>query len=160
MTRINLVPVEELTDQHLFAEFREIKMVAKSLRRSIASAVRKYGVDWEKYLLSKIAKEYTLNTGHVTFFYDKGLFLKKRFALLCKELDKRGVNYNKQSTFDESSIYNELPNLWNKDYYPTQREINISNDRIVTRIFEKPHFYKYQGKPYIKAYEQLNGVLQ
>ena len=33
MTRINLVPPEELMDQHLFAEFREIKMV--SLRRGL-----------------------------------------------------------------------------------------------------------------------------
>ncbi len=159
MTRINLVPPEELTDQHLFAEFREIKMVAKSLRRSIASAVKKYGADWEKHILSKISKQYTLNTGHVTFFYDKGTFLKKRFGLLCKELDKRGVNYNKQSTFDESDVYKELPNLWNKDYNPTPLEINISNDRIVTRIFEKPHFYKYNGKPYIKAYDSLTGVI-
>lgn len=38
MTRINLVPVEELMDQHLFAEFREIKMVPKSLRRSLRAA--------------------------------------------------------------------------------------------------------------------------
>ncbi len=37
MTRINLVPSQELMDQHLFAEFREIKMVPKSLRRSIAA---------------------------------------------------------------------------------------------------------------------------
>lgn len=38
MTRINLVPPEELMDQHLFAEFREIKMVPKSLRRSLQAA--------------------------------------------------------------------------------------------------------------------------
>ena len=38
MTRINLVPPEELMDQHLFAEFREIKMVPKSLRRSLRAA--------------------------------------------------------------------------------------------------------------------------
>ena len=36
MTRINLVPPEELTDQHLFAELREIKMVPRSLARSLA----------------------------------------------------------------------------------------------------------------------------
>lgn len=35
MTRINLVPAEDLTDQHLFSEFREIKMIAASLNRSL-----------------------------------------------------------------------------------------------------------------------------
>lgn len=35
MTRLNLVPVAELSDQHLFAEWREIKMVPRSLARSV-----------------------------------------------------------------------------------------------------------------------------
>jgi hypothetical protein len=30
MTRINIVPPEELTDQHLFAEVREIRGVASN----------------------------------------------------------------------------------------------------------------------------------
>ena len=37
MTRINLVPPSELTDQHLIAEYREIFMVAGSLRRTLLS---------------------------------------------------------------------------------------------------------------------------
>lgn len=65
MTRINLVPPSELTDQHLFAEFREIKMVPKALARSLKGR-RPRGV------LEAIPKEFTLNTGHVMFFYDKG----------------------------------------------------------------------------------------
>ena len=32
MTRVNLVPVEELADQHLFAEWREIKRLVGSKR--------------------------------------------------------------------------------------------------------------------------------
>lgn len=30
MTRINLIPVEELTDQHLMAEYRELPMIVKA----------------------------------------------------------------------------------------------------------------------------------
>ena len=41
MTRINLIHPSELTDQHLFAEFREIKMIPKSLRRSLRAAWQK-----------------------------------------------------------------------------------------------------------------------
>ena len=37
MTRINLVPVCELADQHLVAEYREIFMVGSSLQRSMRS---------------------------------------------------------------------------------------------------------------------------
>jgi hypothetical protein len=31
MTRINLIPVEELTDQHLLAEHREIKRIPNAV---------------------------------------------------------------------------------------------------------------------------------
>ena len=37
MTRINLVPTEELADQHLVAEYRELFMVGSSLQRSLRS---------------------------------------------------------------------------------------------------------------------------
>ena len=37
MTRINLVPITELSDQHLVAEYREIFMVGPSLQRSLKS---------------------------------------------------------------------------------------------------------------------------
>jgi deoxyribonuclease (pyrimidine dimer) len=148
MTRINLVPVSELSDQHLFAEFREIKMVPKSLSRSIRGAIKKFGNDWEKELLKRIPKRFTLNTGHVTFFYDKGGFLRQRFVNLCKELDKRGYNYDKNSVVDESEVYLMLSKLWTKDYQPTFDEIEISRERIQNRLLEKPQFYKYYGKPY------------
>ena len=151
MTRINLVPPEELTDQHLFAEFREIKMVAPSLRRSIVSVKNKYGESWEPVLLARIADKFTLNAGHVTFFYNKGAFLKKRFELLRTELEKREYNFNRDATFDELGVFEWLGKLWNNDYTPTPAEIEISQNRITERIYEKPQFYKYYGKPYIKS---------
>ena len=39
MTRINIIPPSELTDQHLIAEYREIFMVPASLRRTLKSKV-------------------------------------------------------------------------------------------------------------------------
>ena len=71
MTRINLVPPSELTDQHLIAEYREIFMVAGSLRRTLLS---KNG-----FQESRVPKKYTLNKGHVYFFYNKGQYLHKRY---------------------------------------------------------------------------------
>ena len=82
MTRINIISPSELTDQHLIAEYREIFMVAGSLKRTLIS---KNG-----YLQSKVPKEYTLNSGHVYFFYNKGKYLNKRYNLIIKEMKLRG----------------------------------------------------------------------
>jgi len=56
MTRINLVPVGELANQHAMAEWREIKMIPRSLARSLKTQ------SIEK-ILNKIPKEFCLNTG-------------------------------------------------------------------------------------------------
>ena len=68
MTRINLITPSKLADQHLFAEWREIKMIPPALMRSLKSKN-------EQDIISKISNTYTLNKGHVTFFYDKINFL-------------------------------------------------------------------------------------
>ena len=78
MTRINIVPVKELMDQHLIAEYREITMVPGSLNRTLTS---KKGLDYKK-----IADEFTLNSGHVYFFYDKGKYLHDRYDLIINEI--------------------------------------------------------------------------
>ena len=71
MTRINIIPVSELTDQHLIAEYREITMIPAALTRTLNS---KSG-----FIKKKIPDRFTLNTGHVYFFYDKGLYLYNRY---------------------------------------------------------------------------------
>ena len=65
MTRINLIEPSELTDQHLIAEYREIFMVGGSLKRTLVS---KSG-----YQELKVPKSYTLNAGHVYFFYNNAI---------------------------------------------------------------------------------------
>ena len=76
MTRINIIPVSELHDQHLIAEYREITMVPAALNRTLNS---KTGL-----IREKISKRFTLNNGHVYFFYDKGLYLDKGFNVKFK----------------------------------------------------------------------------
>lgn len=139
MTRINIVDPIELTDQHLFAEFREIKMVPSSLNRSLISR----GVEG---VLSRIPTEFTLNTGHVTFFYDKGLYLSKRFEDLKEELRKRRYNFDELTPFDQDSIY-QTDNRLFKDYEPDEKALAIIRQRIEERINQKRHWYRYYGKP-------------
>ena len=139
MTRLNLVPPEELTDQHLFAEWREIKMVPKSLARSI----RARGVDG---VLRMVPREFTLNTGHVSFFYDKGTYLFNRYRDLTDELVRRGVNFNRSAELDPDDVYLRHPSLLGL-YTPTEKALQIIRQRIAEKIAMKPQWYRYKGQP-------------
>lgn len=130
MSRVNLIPVEELFDQHLMAEFREISHIGKALQRSLK---RK-----KPFTKTEIPKVYTLNEGHVKFFYDKGKFLDNRFTEIKKELLKRGYNINKDKDFNREDFPREFYNDWQ----PTEQEIEINKERIDLRISQKPKFYR------------------
>lgn len=159
MTRINLVPPEELMDQHLFAEFREIKMVPKSLRRSLRAAeardVKAHGyrdayvqaLMGQAIVLAAVPQAYTLNTGHVSFFYDKALYLRKRYALLRAELERRGINFNRDSLLDPDGVFDSLDERFRKDYDPTPEALALVRERIAEKIAMKPSWYRYEGKP-------------
>ena len=95
MTRVNLVPVGELANQHAMAEWRELKMIPKALARSLKTqSVEK--------ILKKIPKEFTLNCGHVLFFYDKGVFLRRRYEQLNQHMPKAMEFYKKAQAAGKS----------------------------------------------------------
>lgn len=149
MTRINLVPPEELTDQHLFAEFREIKMVPKALRRSLIASAKRFETHEE--FLARLPKEFTLNTGHVMFFYDKGDYLLQRYYKIRDELRKRGVGFNEMSQFDDDRVFLCLPDCFANNYTPTPAALSIIRQRLAEKIAMKPELYRYYGKPYTNA---------
>lgn len=136
MTRINLVPPSELTDQHLFAEFREIKMVPRALARSLATKT-------VGEIVKRIPAKFTLNTGHVLFFYDKGQYLRNRYKELREELRLRGVNFSEASLFDPDGTMSVEP--WNGDYVPDEEAFSIVRARIAEKIAMRPGWYKYRG---------------
>lgn len=130
MTRINLIPVEELTDQHLLAEHREIKRIPNVIKSG------KYNLKW-------IPAHYTMWTWHVKFFYNKLIFLLKRYWELRKECWERGFVVE---NYAENFLYNfDYDLLW--DYTPTEKEIAISKERIAEKIKLKPSFYRHYWKP-------------
>ena len=110
MTRINLVPVEELCNKHLVAEYRELPRISKAAKH-----------------ITDAPSSYVLGKGHCKFFYDKGLFLQKRFAQLVAEMNKRGFTTN----FTE---YRQHPDGLNNDYVPSDNEIEINRQRIKERL--------------------------
>lgn len=132
MTRINLVEPKELMDQHLLAEYREIRLLTANLQRSLNSSK---GVN-----VTTLPKQFTLNTGHVRFFYNKGMYLHKRYNALKQELIARG--YEPQNNFERDKWPDHLYNDWQ----PTERDKNIVRERIALRISQKPHWYRYYGK--------------
>ena len=134
MTRINVIHPTELTDQHLMAEYRELPMVMGSLRRSL---VAKNG-------MPAPGPKYTLNAGHVKFFYNKGKFLHRRYLMLVAELTNRGYNLDPSrkacfQVFIDNGLYHE--------WTPDDTAALINKQRIDERIAQKPHWYRFYGKP-------------
>ena len=114
MTRINIIEPNELTDQHLIAEFREIFMVGGSLNR-------------------------TLNSGHVYFFYNKGKYLHRRYQELITEMKRRGFKPDNTrvfptSVFKDNGLYN--------DWTPNIEDYKIIRERIQQNIDMKPNWYR------------------
>lgn len=140
MTRINLVNPSDLADQHLFAEWREIKMIAPAANRSLKTRP-------VSEIVKGISKEYTLNAGHVTFFYDKLTFLYHRFTELTHELIQRGYDIE-QFNFC-TPIYREVESkIPQRSWLPTQKDTQVNIDRIVQRLNERPTWYRYYGDVY------------
>ncbi len=131
MTRINIIEPSELTDQHLIAEYREIFMVAGSLRRTLVS---KSG-----YQETRVPDKYTLNQGHVYFFYNKGKYLHNRYNELILEMKNRGFSPSNDRPFPFDVFMNN--DLYN-DWVPTIEDYKVIRKRIDEKIAMKPEWYR------------------
>lgn len=115
MTRINCIPVSELTDQHLLAEYRELPRLSKLARLPNPKEV--------------FPLNYKMGTGHVKFFYDKGEYLRRRFEdEIVPEMLSRG--FNPQYTTYKLHTHAEL----NRDWQPTIDDEMINASRINDRL--------------------------
>jgi len=128
LTRINVVPVETLTTQHLVAAYREnpriLALVEKAIQRG------------ESPTDKRNPKEYTLGTGHCRFFYDKLGFIVKTQKQLVNEMLRRG--YKPQHT---ECLYEQfkdrIDKRWWGSYQPTEEALRINQERIDLRNKEK-----------------------
>lgn len=124
MTRINVVPVESLTQQHLIAEYRELPRTYELAYKASLSS---------KPWTDKQPKSYTLGTGHVIFFYDKLLFLAKRHKEIVQEMLKRGYSPQHTKCLIEQ-WQGKIPKGYWKDYAPTAEAVKINQERINDRL--------------------------
>lgn len=131
MTRINSnINPQFLKRLHLIAELREITMISGSLRRSLKTKSK-------KEVLKNIPKKFTLNSGHVRYFYNKLDFLKNRFNQLADEMEYRGYNPDRNRIVAFDGFDTEFYNGWES----TIDDDNIVLERIAFRISQKPHLY-------------------
>lgn len=131
MTRINVIPVQQLTDQHLMAEYRELPMVPAAARRSNPATY-------------KPTTQYTLNKGHVSFFYNKKQYLLNRWLDLIAELYDRGFNISPDTRVVHWRAMDKFPQtVW----VPDQAAVDINVARIDERINAKRQWYRYRGQP-------------
>lgn len=131
MTRINSsVKVRLLTDEHLLAEHREIKRLP---------SVYKKRLDSNKGF-NDVPLNFTLGTGHVLFFINKGKFTLDRYLKIREECIKRGFQVEDYSK--NWSGYDKL-----NDYTPTDTEHYLLVERITERLknTKKPYWH-YYGK--------------
>jgi deoxyribonuclease (pyrimidine dimer) len=119
MTRINVVPVDELTRQHLLAEHREITRIPNT------------AVSGKAKLDGNYPNTYRLGVGHVRFFIPRLKWLHQRYNLLHAECLARG--YNVTYKWPEA-----VPERLYRDWDPTAQEmeeaLRINRERIAERL--------------------------
>lgn len=128
MTRINVISVKELSDQHLMAEYRELP------RRIM-----------QKINIQNAPKNYCLGLGHVKWAASHIRFLLKRFYSICHEMEYRGfkVKYSPEA-LNATAIYLQK-NIY-EDYDVTRKDIKINKERLLEKYKLKPNFYRWTNR--------------
>lgn len=149
--RCNLVDPRILTDQHLIAERRELRMIPPLLSQQFRMLNSTQNV--KVNITTKIPKQFVLGQGHMLFWLDKFKFLENRFNELTREMKIRGFNpdYNLQL---DTTLAKTL-DLY-LSWIPTQQDILLSKTRIVKRILQKPTWYRFHSLPISAAWIEQN----
>ena len=126
MTRINVVPVEELSDQHLIREYQELpRCIKQNINTDDAPLV------------------YKLGTGHMKWAKKHSFFLVDRYFELCGEMIYRGfkVNYP-ASSLQKCALKTVIYNNENS-YKPTNEDLQTNSQRLIEKYKMKPDWYRW-----------------
>lgn len=126
MTRINLIPVEELSDQHLIREYNELP---RCIKQDIDT--------------SNAPVKYCLGTGHMKWAKHRSKFLIDRYDKLCREMEYRGftVNYPVLQLWKYYRWHTVIAD--DNNYSPDGDDLLLSQARIKERIQLKPTWYRW-----------------
>lgn len=118
-----------LADAHLIAEYRELLMVVGSLRVN----------NWQ--IKSPIPYKFCLGAGHINFFKDKLIYLKRRHDLIKQEM---ALRYFKCDTLT-FNLYLIPEKKYLNDWQPSIEDSILVRERIKWKLLNKPdYFWKYQ----------------
>ena len=129
MTRINVVPVEELSDQWLIAEYRELPRVIK-----------------QKIDISDAPEKYCLGKGHMKWARKHWRFIFDRLYYIKEEMKNRGFKPN----FDVEGLFKygkkipvSLEDCW---YFPTTIDFKLNQQRLIEKYKLKPDWYRWTNR--------------
>lgn len=124
MTRVNVITPQELSDQHLIAEYHELPRVLK-----------------QDINICGAPDCYVLGAGHMRWACKYWKYTYNRFVALCNEMRYRGFNVN----FAPKTLRNYTARFCNRsgEYTVTPMDIEINRARIREKYHKKPEFYKW-----------------
>lgn len=131
------IPVEYLTDEHLFAEQRELKMLPSLFKRIGFSS------------LKKAPKVFTLGTGHMLFGVYRPTYTLNRYNQVFKECIKRGYKIEYEGY--RWDVYGD----YKDDYKETGKEKYILIERIEERIINSTKQYFHYNHKRISKEEAI-----
>ena len=123
MTRINVVPVEELSDVWLLAEYRELPRV---LKRPVC--------------LAGAPTRYQLGAGHVKWARRHGVFACKRMNKLVRELKFRGFHPAYTAGLQK------FLQPYMKDYTVSAKDKRLNRARLVQKYRLRPHVHTWTNR--------------
>lgn len=124
MTRINVIPVEELSDQHLIAEYHELP---RCFRQHIDIA---FAPD-----------KYCLGEGHMKWAKKHWVYCYWRFGKLIEEMNYRGF----KTSYTELPL-NEIDTHSYGYYVPSPEDYKLNIKRIAEKYRLKPNWYRWTNR--------------
>lgn len=120
MTRINVIPVEQLSSPHLASEHYEIVRVYRLVRDAVDRGEKPD--DWRN------PDTYRMGAGHVRFFYPRLGFIRKREIDLLLEIMFRGIPPVRELDLGEG-----IPPEWFGEYEPDEAARITNRARLIER---------------------------
>ena len=104
---------------------------------------------------SPIPKKFKMGTGHMLFWVNKLIYLKRRHEAVKKEVARRGFKVT-----DKEIDLNEFPKKFHNDWSPTLEDSKILRERLVWKLHNKPHIWRYCRTPITDVSNYVKDIQQ
>ena len=122
--RLNIgIDPSKLSDEHLYAESRELKFMPAYFKR--------YGMSG----VGRVPEKFALAPGLILFFAYKPTYTLSRYKKVLKECWRRGIDAKDESW--RWDVYGEMKDSFKEEGW----ERNIIIDRIVEKVMSSPKQY-------------------